>query len=77
MATADMENIIFDLYFNLIKHNEVIILHDVIICSERRGLAVTQFYEWFRAPLHRWIKIAKFKVMNRTKKAVELDKVAN
>ena len=44
-------------------------------CRDRRTLTVTQFYEWFKAPIHRWIKIAKCKAMSRIKKAVELDQV--
>ncbi len=49
----------------------------MFVFSDRRSLSMVQYSDWFKAPVTRWIKIAKYKAMGRIRKAVELDKVSN
>ncbi|XP_064617037.1 BAI1-associated protein 3-like [Liolophura sinensis] len=44
--------------------------------NEWRSLTITQYYEWFRFAVQKWLAVAKHKSLKRIKKAVELDKVA-
>lgn len=47
----------------------------LLSCSEWRSLTITQYYEWFRFAVQKWLTVAKHKSLKRIKKAVELDKV--
>ncbi|XP_055954856.1 BAI1-associated protein 3 [Patella vulgata] len=44
--------------------------------KDRQGLNISQYFEWFRCAVSRWLCIARQKSLKRIKKAVELDKVA-
>ncbi|ESO87159.1 hypothetical protein LOTGIDRAFT_91451, partial [Lottia gigantea] len=43
--------------------------------KDRHGLNISQYFEWFRCAVSRWLCIARQKSFKRIRKAVELDKV--
>ncbi|XP_064637155.1 BAI1-associated protein 3-like isoform X4 [Lineus longissimus] len=63
---------LFELYLALQEFTK---FRENLPASERKSLAVSQHYEWFKPAVERWLPMAKHKLMQRIKKAVELDKI--
>ncbi|XP_013387652.1 BAI1-associated protein 3 isoform X2 [Lingula anatina] len=62
---------LFELYLAL---KEFYHYKDQLSHSDRKALTMLNYHEWFKGTLTTWFSLATQKLMNRTHKAVELDK---
>ncbi|CAM1322555.1 BAIAP3 (predicted), partial [Pycnogonum litorale] len=62
----------FELYLAL---KEFVTYRDLLAENERRNVKFNNFHQWFKPVVSQWLCIARFKIMQRIRKAIQLDMV--
>ncbi|KAK9502939.1 hypothetical protein O3M35_011619 [Rhynocoris fuscipes] len=68
-ASAEMATSIFELYLSI---QEFASFREHL--PDQKSLAVHLYYQWFEPAVDKWLDLAKYKAMNRIKKAGELNR---
>ncbi|XP_043289714.1 BAI1-associated protein 3 isoform X2 [Venturia canescens] len=69
---AEIGTPIFELYLAL---QEFVNMRQNLPSSDRKNLAICQYYQWFIPAVDKWLDLAKLKAHQRVRRAAELDRI--